>query len=146
MTTAKEARQLRERVYNLHLQRLSQAEISTIVGLDESNVSRHLARMRRENEKWYDELKEPDGRARSVFKELLDENDRLVRRAEVEWQRAVNPQPTERNPNPQPTSVQNRIGLLNTLRSLQAEKRLILGQRGITMDEVYYREQIAELN
>lgn len=145
MTTAKEARQLRERIYRLSLKGISNTEIARIVGVDESNVSRHLTTIRRENTDWFDKHKDPDGRLRAFFKEYADKLNEIYREAWTQYATAVTPQPTERNPNPQPTSIQNRIGLLNTMLNALRELRVHYRMVAPSIDEVYYRQQLDEL-
>jgi DNA-binding transcriptional ArsR family regulator len=145
MTTAKEARQLRERIYRLSLKGISNAEIARAVDIDESNVSRHLATIRRSNVEWFDQHKDPDGRLRAFFKEYADKLNEIYRETWIQWNQALNPQPTDRNPNPQPTSIQNRIGLLNTMLNALRELRIHYRMVAPSMDEVYYRQQLEEL-
>lgn len=145
MTNQKEARALRERIYRLSLKGITNTEIARTVGVDESNVSRHLATIRRTNTDWFDQHKDPDGRLRAFFKEYADKLNEIYREAWIQYTAAVNPQPTERNPNPQPTSIQNRVGLLNTMLNALRELRVHYRMVAPSIDEVYYRQQLDEL-
>jgi len=145
MTTQKDARALRERIYRLSLKGISNVEIAQVVGVHESQVSRHLQTIRQGNVAWFDRNKDPDGRLRSFFKEYADKLNEIYREAWARYAAAINPQPTERNPNPQPTSIQNQIGLLNTMLNALRELRVHYRMVAPSIDEVYYRQQLDEL-
>jgi hypothetical protein len=140
LTTAKEARDLRERIYQLYLRGLTGREISRLVNIDESQVSRHLTTIRNENVAWFQKFKEPAQRLDAFFKEFADRLTAVYREAWVQYNAAVNPQPPA-----QPTSIQNRIGLLNTMLAALRDLRVHYRMIAPSIDEVYYRQQLEEL-
>jgi len=140
MTTAKEARDLRERIYQLYLRGLTNREIARIVGIDESQVSRHMTTIRNENIEWFREHREPAQRLNAFFKEFADRLTAIYREAWVQYNAAINPPAGT-----QPTNIQNRIGLLNTMLAALRDLRVHYRMVAPSIDEVYYRQQLEEL-
>ena len=108
--------------------------------MDESQVSRHLTTIRNENVAWFQKFKEPAQRLDAFFKEFADRLTAVYREAWVQYNAAVNPTPPA-----QPTSIQNRIGLLNTMLAALRDLRVHYRMIAPSIDEVYYRQQLEEL-
>ena len=141
MTTAKEADEIRDQIYRLFLRGVSMREIARLVGIDVSNVSRHMARIRRENMEWFQRFKEPRIRAEAYFKEEADRLEEWYRETVRQYSTAINPPAGT-----EPTSIQNRVGLLNTILAIRRDIRVHYRMVLPSMDEVYYRQQLEEIN
>lgn len=136
MTTAAQARELRDRIYELHIKGLSNREIARLVGINASNVSRHLARKRHENAVWYEENRSPKDRQRTYFKEVADELVLVTKEAWREYSVAAQKGDLK--------GLAARVGLLKTLLAAVALYREHIGLVSPSIDELWVHDAIEE--
>jgi len=138
MTTAKEARHLRARIRDLRLVGATMAEIARTVQVDESQVSRHLDTIRRENVEWFDQHKEPDSRLREFYKDAVDRAERVYRESWSRYAGALN------RPD-RPPADQAIQGYLNTIMKATVELRTAQQLLRPSMNDLYFELQIKEI-
>jgi hypothetical protein len=125
----------RERCYELRLKGLSYRAIAREMGTSLSTVQSWLEWWRHENAQWFDSIKNPSERLRSLFKATLDQYEMVLAK---EWAYLE-----EAEKNEEKITVRNIIllGIRDTINRISEHLDLVLP----SLDDLYMRERIKQL-
>jgi hypothetical protein len=125
----------REQCYQLRLKGLSYRAIAKQMNTSLSTVQSWLEWWRHENAQWFDSIKNPSERLRSLFKATLDQYEMVLAK---EWTYLE-----EAEKNEEKITVRNIIllGIRDTINRISEHLDLVLP----SLDDLYMRERIKQL-